>query len=50
MMLTDPAAIATAFTAASASQKLGFVLFYGGAAMVILSCCMQVAKARTRKN
>ncbi len=50
MILTDPAAIATAFSSASASQRLGFVLFYGGAAMVILSCCMQVAKARLRKR
>ena len=50
MPFTDPAALAVAFSAATASQRLGFVLFYGGAALVLVSCCMHMAKARLRKR
>ncbi len=49
-MLSDPATLMAVFSTASGGQRLGFVLFYGGAAMVLVSCCMHAVRLRSRTS
>ena len=48
MLFVSPAAAVTAWLAASPTQRLGFALFFLGAACVLLSVLMQLARDRRR--
>ncbi|MBI5137075.1 MAG: hypothetical protein HZA24_07015 [Nitrospirae bacterium] len=44
MLLSDPAGLILALMAATPSQRLGLVLFFGGAAMVLASIIMHASR------